>query len=104
MFPNAKNPPILFLESFYDEAISVPVAGNFSFPVRDIAGRHSTVVETAMPEASVNKDGQFLLSKNEVGIAKKGEAPPPSREAGSSQEFRNQRLCRFIAMPANAGH
>ena len=57
-----------------------------------------------MPEAPINKDGQSLLSKNEVGIAEKGETPPPSRKTGSPQEFHNERLCRFVAMPVNSGH
>ncbi len=62
--------PAGLLKNSADSSVSRPIAADFRFPVSLSGFRHATVPAAAVPEATIDEDGDMFATKDEIGFAR----------------------------------
>ena len=78
MLPNTKHTPFTFSQCGENESVAILISRNFSFPIGHVARWHSTMSCATVPEASINEECNFLVSKNKIGIAEERKISTPA--------------------------
>jgi penicillin V acylase-like amidase (Ntn superfamily) len=77
VLPDSQHTPASALKRFVNEAIAVPIAPKFPLPKNAIRSWHAAVFGTTVPKATINKDSDALLRKNEIRLSKYAAASAP---------------------------
>ena len=86
MFPNFQDSPAHLAQGFSDGNVPFLIANNFLQPIAAVRIWLSAMNRAAMPEASVNKQNDSLLSESEIRFARYFLIPSP---AGNSIGTKN---------------
>ncbi len=78
MLPDADDFPSLPAELAGDAPIAGHVVLAFFIPEGAVGFRTAVALRAAVPETSVDEDGDFLLGKGEVGPTWQGKVPSPA--------------------------
>lgn len=70
-----------------DKAITGLVGGKLLLPERPIVCRHLVMLWTSVPEAAVHEDSDFLLGKDEIGLAEDRAMATPTGDSVLAEEF-----------------
>lgn len=70
MFPDAEDAPAFGFEGAVDEAVAGFVGGEFAEPEFGVVGGQVGVFGAAVPEAAVDKNGEFVFREDEVAVAR----------------------------------
>jgi hypothetical protein len=86
VLPYAENLPTARSEGAVGGNISRGVRSDFGAPVMQPTAWHPAVPAAAVPEAAVDKDGEALAGKDEVGVAWERLVAAPTGDAGGAKD------------------
>jgi hypothetical protein len=78
MFPHSKYTPAFRPKNSIDPSVAYFVAFELFLPESGIVGWHISAFWAAMPEATIDEDGQALASEREVRPTHQWQVPPPA--------------------------
>ena len=104
VFPNPHHAPPAGAEGAGDETVAGLVGGNFLPPKRRVGLRLRAVNRTAVPEATVNEDDEFVRGENKIWFAEQRLTPSPACDAVRAQQSDEAKLGAAISVRANGRH
>jgi len=104
VFPDANDFPALAAELAVDAAVSGRVGLAFAVPKGAVGFRSGVALGAAVPETSVDEDGDFLLGKREVGLSRQRKMPSPAGDLVLPQHREQRLFGLLVSPPPNKGH
>lgn len=113
VLPDAKNAPSGFAECTVHKPVAGLVARDFSLPELGVLFGLSGVERATVPEAAVDKNGEFACAENKirtdlkltlVRLKLERGAPAPAGDAGGAHHRDQTKLGIFVSSAANARH
>ena len=81
VFPDSQYPPASSLEFVVCIAIPSPVPSDLKLPIFAVPLRHAQMPWTAVPEATVNEDGETLAAEHKVRLSRKSLMAAPAGDS-----------------------
>jgi hypothetical protein len=103
-FPDAYYAPPLQAKRCVVSCISATIGHQLRRPIIQVALRHAPTPRTAVPEATVNKDRDFVPRPTEVRSPGQCAMAPPAAEALLSEDFNQGQLCGSVSARSVGGH
>jgi hypothetical protein len=104
MLPDANDFPSLKAELASDAPVASHVVFALAVPKRAVGFRAGVALGAAVPEASVDKDGNLLLGECKVGLSGQRKMPSPSGDLVALQERQQGLLGLLVALSPDEGH
>ena len=104
VLPDADDFPSLPAELAIDALIAGHVGLAFAVPEGAVGFGAGVALGAAVPEASVDEDGDFLLGEGKVGLSGQWKMPPPAGDLVLLQQGQQRVLRLFVAFAPNKGH
>jgi hypothetical protein len=104
MLPDADDFPSLTAELAVDVPIPSHVLFAFAVPEGAVGFRAGVALGAAMPETSVDEDGDFLLGESKVGLSGQRQMPSPASDFFAPQERQQCLFGLLVPLPSDEGH
>ena len=104
MFPYTDDAPPAPAQENSHAAVAVFVSRDFRLPETSPGFGHSAVPAAAVPKATVNKNGDACVAKNEIGVAGKRLVPTPTCDAVRPEYGCQLQFGIFVTLRPNCGH
>ena len=104
MLPDADDFPALASELAGDAPVAGYVVLALLVPEFPVGFRAGVALGAAVPEASVDKDGNLLLGECKVGLSVQRKMPSPSGDLVALQERQQGLLGLLVALSPDEGH
>jgi hypothetical protein len=104
MLPDADDFPSLPPELAGDAAVAGHVGLAFAVPEGAVGFRAGVALGAAVPEASVDEDGDFILRESEVGLSGQSKMPSPAGDLVLLPQGQQRVLRLFVALSPDEGH
>ncbi len=104
VLPDADNFPTPAPELARDAAVAGHVGLAFAVPKGAVGFRTGVALGAAVPEASVDKDGDFVTWKGKVGLSEQRKMPSPSSDLVALQQRDQRLLGLLVAFAPDEGH
>ena len=85
VLPDAQHSPTCFTKRPVYQAVAGLVPRQLLSPESAVRNRLAGVNWASVPETTVNKHGEPLLPKDEVGLSEYGLIPPPARQPATAE-------------------
>ena len=103
VFQNAEDAPAILSQGVGDEVITGFVADEFSQPEGAASRGERGVFGAAVPEAAIDKDGDALLAKDEIGLAEDGLVASPAGDSDSRKMAMSRSSVALFPRPRMLG-
>jgi hypothetical protein len=104
VLPDADDFPSLPAELAGDAAIAGHVGLPFAVPEGAVGFGAGVALGAAVPEASIDEDGDLLLGEREVGLSGQRKMPSPASDLVSLQERQQRLLGCLVTLAPDEGH
>jgi hypothetical protein len=104
VLPDANDFPSLPAELAVDAFIAGHVVCSFFIPECTVGFRAGVALRAAVPETSVDEDGDLLFGERKVRLSRQGKMPSP---AGNLLALEERQQCLFgllVPLPSDEGH
>jgi hypothetical protein len=104
MLPDADNFPSLPAELAVDAPVAGHVGVSLSVPEGSVGFWPRVTLGTAVPETSVDEDGNLLRGERKVRLSGQGKMSPPTGDSTLPEQRPKPLLGQLIALCSNKGH
>lgn len=104
VLPDAEDAPAAFAKRAIHETIARLVAGDFFAPEFSVLFGLGGVDWAAVPETTIDENGEAAFGENEIGLAGECAVSPPAGDARGAHDRDQTKLGVFVARAANARH
>jgi hypothetical protein len=94
----------MFSQATIHQPVTLSVAMKFALPESAVGFRLGRVPWTAVPEATIHKDGQPRFTEYKVWLSEHRLIAPPADNVVVTQKFHQGEFRVLVPTPANTGH
>ena len=104
MLPDPNNSPTSLPEALIRFTVPLDVPGDLAFPILAVVFWHSEMPRAAVPEATIDENGETFAAKDKIWFARHRLPPPPSGDAMGAENGSEPQFCGAVSGGADCGH